>query len=201
MELQGNIGNRYTFSSVYFCSKMFVLFTGNNKHCTLINGTLIVEENQVSKYFNKPGNSGDPSGIYMWTLRKLANAIARSLLIIVWIHGRVSEDWRKANVSLFFKKTGQGQEGEPRQLQACQSLLTTLGWWQNKSWKPCPVTWRTWKSLVRSSHHWLAKGKSCLTNLTTFRHEMTGLVVEVRTVGVVYLQWDFWHRLPQYLHD
>lgn len=33
----------------------------------------------------------------------------------------------KRQTSLIFKKTGQGQEGEPRQLLACQALLKPWG--------------------------------------------------------------------------
>lgn len=40
-----------------------------------------------------------------------------------------------------------------------------------------------------NGQHGFTKGKSCLTNLTTFYDEMTGLVGEGREVGITYLDF------------
>ena len=42
------------------------------------------------------------------------------------------------------------------------------------------------KKVVGSGQHGLMRGKSCLTNLTVFYNEVTGLVAEGREGGGVY---------------
>ncbi|KAK4830476.1 hypothetical protein QYF61_011200 [Mycteria americana] len=46
------------------------------------------------------------------------------------------------------------------------------------------------KKIIISSQHGFTQGKSCLTNLTNFYDEMTGLVDEGRAVDAVYLKFN-----------
>ncbi|KFV81576.1 hypothetical protein N308_13167, partial [Struthio camelus australis] len=75
----------------------------------------LVEEDQVREHLNKLDihKSTGPDEIHPGVLRELVDVIARPLSIIFersWRTGEVPEDWKKANVTLAFKK---GEKEDP----------------------------------------------------------------------------------------
>ncbi|GAB0181060.1 mitochondrial enolase superfamily member 1 [Grus japonensis] len=102
----------------------------------------------------------------------------------------VPEDWRKANVTLVFKKGKEEDSGTYRPVSLTsipgkvmeQLILGVI----NKHVVEEKV-------VVASGQHGFTKGKSCLTNLIAFYDGMTSWVDEGRAVDVVYL--DFTHDL------
>lgn len=162
-----------------------------------------MEKNQVRKYFSKPRNSMDPSGIYTWTLRELANVIARSLdyyCLNSWKSAWGLEKSKHLSYLQENRTRARGRTQANTDLSASshypevvtEQILETI----SRHMKDMEVISQVQSAFTGLKHDW----KSCLTNLTTFYCEMTGLVVEERTVHVVYLQWGFWHYLPQDLH-
>ncbi|KFV81143.1 RNA-directed DNA polymerase from mobile element jockey, partial [Struthio camelus australis] len=88
----------------------------------------LIEEDQVRDYLSKldTHKSMGPDGMHPRVLRELADGIARPLSIIFersWQSGEVPEDWKKANVTLVFKK---GKKEEPGNYRPV-SLTSILG--------------------------------------------------------------------------
>jgi len=81
-----------------------------------------------------------------------------------WRTGEVPEDWRKASVTLIFKKGKKKDSGNYRLVSLtsipgkvmAQLILEVI----NKQVEE--------KKVISSSQHGFTKGKSCLTNLTAF---------------------------------
>ena len=86
----------------------------------------------------------------------------------------VPEDWRKENITHFFKKS---KKEDPENYRLV-SLTSSTG----------KVTEHE-QEINRSSQCGFTKGKSYLTNLINFCDEMTGLVDEGRAVDIVYLDF------------
>ncbi|GAB0179576.1 mitochondrial enolase superfamily member 1 [Grus japonensis] len=102
-----------------------------------------------------------------------------------WRTGQVPEDWKKASVTLVFKKGKKEDPGNYRPVSLTsipekvmeQLILKVIS-------KPVEE-----KKVIRSGQHGFTKGKSCLTNLMAFCDGMTGWVDEGRAVDVVYLDF------------
>jgi len=130
-----------------------------------------------------------PDGMHPRVLRELANVIAEPLSINFerfWRAGEVPEDWRKANVTPVFKEGKKEDPGNYRPV----SLTTIPGKAMEQLILEVIVKQVEEKKVIKSSHHELTKGKSCLINLIAFYDSMTGWVDEGRAVDVVYLDFS-----------
>ncbi|KAJ7405329.1 RNA-directed DNA polymerase from mobile element jockey-like protein [Pitangus sulphuratus] len=111
-----------------------------------------------------------PDGMHPQVLRELPDVIAKPLQIIfdlTWKWGEVSEDWRKTNVTLIFKKEDPGNYGVV--------ILTLIHGKMKEQLILGNILRHTKeKKVIRSSQHGFTKGKSCLTNLIAFYNEVTG---------------------------
>ncbi|GAB0206526.1 hypothetical protein GRJ2_003118200 [Grus japonensis] len=124
----------------------------------------LVEEDRVREHLGKLDihKSMGPDGMHPRVLRELADVIARPLSIIFersWRTGEVPEDWRKANVTLVFKKGKKEDPGNYRPVSLTsipgkvmeQLILGVI----NKHVEE--------KKVIGSGQHGFTKGKSCLT--------------------------------------
>ncbi|KAK4822860.1 hypothetical protein QYF61_020711 [Mycteria americana] len=107
----------------------------------------------------------------------------------------VPVDWRLANVTPICKK---GQKEDPGNYRPV-SLPSVLG----KVMEQIILSATTWhvqdNQVIRPSQHGFMKGRSCLTNLTSFYDKVTRLVDEGKAVDVVYL--DFSKALDTISHS
>ncbi|GAB0204823.1 mitochondrial enolase superfamily member 1 [Grus japonensis] len=102
-----------------------------------------------------------------------------------WRTGEVPEDWRKANVTLAFKKGKKEDPGNYRPVSLTsipgkvmeQLILDVISRHVEEK-----------KVIGGGGQHGFTKGKSCLTHLIAFYDDMTGWVDEGRAVDVVCLQ-------------
>ncbi|GAB0177598.1 mitochondrial enolase superfamily member 1 [Grus japonensis] len=116
-------------------------------------------------------------------LRELADVIAKPLSIISersWRTGNMPEDWRKANVTLVFKK------GKKEDLENYRpvSLTSIPGKVMEQLILGVISKHVEEKKVIGSGQHGFTKGKSCLTNLIAFYDGMTGWMDEGRAVDV-----------------
>ncbi|KAK4832124.1 hypothetical protein QYF61_020801 [Mycteria americana] len=92
------------------------------------------------------------------------------------------KDWRKANVTTVFRK---GKKYDPGNYRLVS--LTSIPW---KVVEQLTISRHMKdKKIIKSIQRGFTKGKSCLTNLTTFYNEMTGLVDEGRALGIACLDF------------
>uniref|UniRef100_A0A8B9B9Q0 Reverse transcriptase domain-containing protein n=1 Tax=Anser brachyrhynchus TaxID=132585 RepID=A0A8B9B9Q0_9AVES len=127
--------------------------------------------------------------MHLRVLRELADVIARPLSIIFersWRTGEVPEDWKKANITLVFRKGKKEDPGNYRPV----SLTSIHGKVMEQLILEAIYKQVEEKKVIRSSQHGFIKGKSCLTNLIVFYDEMTGWMDEGRAVDVVYLDFS-----------
>ncbi|GAB0202749.1 mitochondrial enolase superfamily member 1 [Grus japonensis] len=103
----------------------------------------------------------------------------------LWKRGEVPEDWRKASVTLVFKKGKEEDPGNYRPVsftsipgKLMEELLKVI----NKHVEE--------KKVIGNGEHGFTKGKSCLGNLIAFCDGMTSLMEEGRAVDVVYLDFS-----------
>jgi len=123
------------------------------------------------------------------SVRKLADVTAKTFLILFdqsWQQREAPVDWRKANVTLIFKKGKKEDPGNCRLVsftsipaKAVEQLILETTSRHTKH-----------KKIMRSSQHGFTKWKSCLTNFINFFSEMTGLVRGGRAVDTVYLDFS-----------
>ncbi|GAB0179879.1 mitochondrial enolase superfamily member 1 [Grus japonensis] len=129
-----------------------------------------------------------PDGKQPQVLRELADVIARPLSIIFerpWRAEEVPEDWRKANVTLVFKK---GKEEDPGSYRPV-SLISIPGKVMERLILGV-INKHVEEKAIGSGQHGFTKGKSCLTILIAFYDGMTSWVDEGRAVDVVYLDFS-----------
>ncbi|GAB0210119.1 protein NYNRIN-like [Grus japonensis] len=120
---------------------------------------------------------------------ELADIIARPLSTIFersWKTGEVPEDWRKANVTLVFKKGKKEDSGNYRPV----SLISIPGKVMEQLILGVINKHMEEKAAIRSGQHGFTKGKSRLTNLIAFYDGMTGWMDEGTAVDVVYLDFS-----------
>ncbi|GAB0208323.1 mitochondrial enolase superfamily member 1 [Grus japonensis] len=151
----------------------------------------LVEEDRVREHLGKLDihKSMGPDGMHPRVLSELAAVIARPLSIIFersWRTGEVPEDWRKANVTLVFKK---GKEEDPGNYRPV-SLTSIPGKVMEQLILGVINKHVEEEKVIGSGQHGFTKGKSCLTNLIAFYDGMTGWVDEGRAVDVVYLDFS-----------
>ncbi|GAB0204347.1 coiled-coil domain-containing protein 171 [Grus japonensis] len=151
----------------------------------------LVKEDRVREHLGNldtHNKSMDPDDMHPQVLRELADVIARPLSVVFersWRTGEVPEDWRKASVTLVFKKGKKEDPGNYRSVSLTsipgkvmeQLILGVI----NKHVEE--------KVVIGSGQHGFTKEKSCLTNLIAFCDGMTSWVDEGRAVDVVYLDF------------
>ncbi|CAM5128003.1 unnamed protein product, partial [Eretmochelys imbricata] len=146
-----------------------------------------VEKEVVRDYLEKldEHKSMGPNALHPRVLKELADVIAEPLAIIFensWRSGEVPDDWKKANVVPIFKKGKKEDPGNYRPV----SLTSVPGKIMEQVLKESILKHLEWK-VIRTSQHGFSKGKSCLTNLIAFYHEITGSVDEGKAVAVLFL--------------
>ncbi|CAM4591389.1 unnamed protein product [Caretta caretta] len=146
-----------------------------------------VEKEVVRDYLEKldEHKSMGPNALHPRVLKELADAIAEPLAIIFensWRSGEVPDDWKKANVVPIFKKGKKEDPGNYRPV----GLTSVPGKIMEQVLKESILKHLEWK-VIRNSQHGFSKGKSCLTNLIAFYHEITGSVDEGKAVAVLFL--------------
>ncbi|KAK4832463.1 hypothetical protein QYF61_023510 [Mycteria americana] len=103
-----------------------------------------------------------------------------------WLTGEVPVDWRSANMTPIYKKGWQEDQGNYRPV----SLTSVPG----KVMEQIILSAITWhiqdNQAIRPSWHGFMKGRSCLTNLTSFCDKVTRLVDEGKAVDVAYLDFS-----------
>jgi len=134
-----------------------------------------------------------PDGRHLRVLKELADVVPEPLSIIFERScrtGEVPEDWRKAIVTVAFKKGKKEDPGNYRPV----SLTSSPGKVMEQLILEVMIKQVEEKKVIRSSQHGFTKGKSCLTNLIAFYDGMTGWIDEGRAVDVVYLgfSWAFY---------
>ncbi|KAK4829828.1 hypothetical protein QYF61_006838 [Mycteria americana] len=104
-----------------------------------------------------------------------------------WITGEVAFNWRLVNVTRIYKKGGKEDQGNYRpvsgKLMEQIILSATTGHVEDNQGN-------------RPSQHGFMKGRSCLTNPTSFYDKMTHLVEEGKAVDVVYLDFRVLRPFP-----
>uniref|UniRef100_A0A8B9VLG6 Reverse transcriptase domain-containing protein n=1 Tax=Anas zonorhyncha TaxID=75864 RepID=A0A8B9VLG6_9AVES len=129
-----------------------------------------------------------PDGIHLRILRELVEELAKPLSIIYqqsWLLGKVPVNWRLANVTPIYKKGRRADPGNYRPLSLTsvpgklmeQIILSVMRHLQDNQ-------------VIRPSQHEFMKGRSCLTNLTSFYDKVTCLVDEGKSVDVVCLDFN-----------
>ncbi|XP_009975460.1 PREDICTED: LOW QUALITY PROTEIN: uncharacterized protein LOC104371668, partial [Tauraco erythrolophus] len=145
-------------------------------------GVPMMEDDQIQEHLSKLDiyQPTGPDGMHTSVLRKLAASKDDS--VILWPPREVPKDYKKANVTLIFKKSKKKNTGRyslvsltsiPRNVME-QLIRETIFRLMNN------------KKTLRNSHHGFIKGKSCLTNSITLYDETIGLVDEGRAMDIVY---------------
>lgn len=116
-------------------------------------------------------------------LRELLDVMVRPLLIIFARSclREVSEDWKKANVNLMFKKF----KKEDLWIYRLDSLISIPGMVMEQLILKTISRQVKDKKMIRIDRQGFTNGESCLTNLIVFSNEGTRLVDEGRVVNVV----------------
>ncbi|CAM4590572.1 unnamed protein product [Lepidochelys kempii] len=130
-----------------------------------------------------------PDLMHPRVLWELADVIADPLAIISensWQLGEVSDDWKKENIVPILKK---GKKEKPENYRLT-SLNSVHGKIMNQVLKESILKHLKERKVIRNSQHGFTKGKSCLTKLISFSHEITGSVDMAKAVDVIYLDFS-----------
>ena len=129
-----------------------------------------------------------PDKLHPRVLRELAEVIAKLLSTIYrhsWLSGEVPEDWRLADVTPIYKKGHKEDLGNYRPV----SLTSVPG----KIMEQIILSEITWYlhgiQGIRPSQHGFTKGRSCLSNITSFYDCVTRQVDEGKAADAVYLDF------------
>ncbi|PKU49671.1 rna-directed dna polymerase from mobile element jockey-like [Limosa lapponica baueri] len=128
-------------------------------------------------------------GIHPRLLRELARELTKPLPIIYqqsWSTGEVPDDWRVANVTSIYKKGWKEDPGNYKPV----SLTSVPGKVMEQIILSAIMQRMKDTQVIRPSQHGFMRGRSCLTNLTSFYDKVTRLVDEGKAVDVVYLDFS-----------
>ncbi|PKU40376.1 rna-directed dna polymerase from mobile element jockey-like [Limosa lapponica baueri] len=103
-----------------------------------------------------------------------------------WRTGEVSEDWRKANVTPFFKEGKKEDPGNYRPV----SFTSIVGNMVGQFILDVISKHVEEENVIKNGQHGFTKENSCLTDLIAFCDRMTGWVDEGRAVGIIYLNFS-----------
>ncbi|KAK4828536.1 hypothetical protein QYF61_027212 [Mycteria americana] len=155
------------------------------------NGAHIIQGEMVSDLLHHLDihKSMGPDEIHPRVLKELAEVLTKPLSIIYqqsWLTGEVPVDWRLANVTPIFKKGRKEDPGNYRPVS-----LTSVPGKLVEQIILSPITWHVEDNqVITPSQHGFRKGRSCLTNLTSFNDKVTRLVDEGKAVDVVCLDFS-----------
>ncbi|KAK4825758.1 hypothetical protein QYF61_002241 [Mycteria americana] len=130
-----------------------------------------------------------PDEIPPRVLKELADVLTAPLSIIYqpsWLTGEVPVDWRLANVTAIYKKGRKEDPGNSRPV----SLTSVLGKLMEQLILSAITRHAEDNQGIKPSQHGFGKGRSCLTNLTSFYDKATRLVDEGKAVDVVSLDFS-----------
>jgi len=118
-------------------------------------------------------------GIHPRVLRELTEELVKPLSITYqqsWLTGEVPDDWRIASVTPIYKKGCKEDPGSYRPV----SLTSVQGKIMERFILSMLNGHVKDNQGIRPSQHGFTKGRSCLTNLTSFYDQVTRLVDEGR---------------------
>ena len=169
-----------------------------NKNCSLeyveINQERIVKAMSTLKSNKAAGvdgmNSSFIKGCAYGIIRPLELIFKKSMEL-----GEIPADWKKANISVIFKK---GSKKEPSNYRPV-SLTCHLGKILERIIKEDIVRYLETNKLIFESQHGFRNKKSCLTNLLEFTKFVTDKIDEGKPVDVVYL--DFQKAFDKVPHE
>ena len=101
-----------------------------------------------------------------------------------WRLGDIPEDWKKANVTLSYKKGLKEDPGSYRPI----SLTSVPGKIMERILLGAMASQT--KHVIAKSQHGFTMGQSCLTNLIAFYDKVTCLVVVGRAADIAYLDFS-----------
>lgn len=111
-------------------------------------------------------------------LKDLADGTVKPLSIIFemsWQLGLIPENWKKANVSMVFRKGKKENLGNYRPVSLALLLWMMMEHIFLEAFsKPVKD-----KNVTGNSQHGILKGKSCLTNVTAFYNEVPGTMMQL----------------------
>ncbi|KAJ7408787.1 hypothetical protein BTVI_58546 [Pitangus sulphuratus] len=158
------------------------------KICTLTANRFDPETVQDLLLQLDPYKSMGPDGIHTRILKELADVIIKPLSMIFewsWESREVPADWKLANIVPIFKKAKKEDPGNYRFVSltlvpgnVMEIILGGIG----KHLKD--------NSVIGHSQHGFMRGKSCLSNLTSFYDEVTHLIDQGKPVDVIFLDFS-----------
>ncbi|GAB0187132.1 mitochondrial enolase superfamily member 1 [Grus japonensis] len=154
---------------------------GEQNEAPIIQGEMVSD---LLHHFDTHKSVG-PDGIHPRVLRKLVEVFTKPLSIICqqsWLTGEVPAEWRLDNVMPIYMK---GRKEEPGNYRPV-SLTSVLGKVMEQIIWSAIMRHVQDNQVMRPSQHGFMKGRSCLTNLTSFYDKVTRLVA----VDVVYLDFS-----------
>ncbi|GAB0178132.1 mitochondrial enolase superfamily member 1 [Grus japonensis] len=156
-------------------NKVGALVTEDTEKAELLNAAFasvfIAKASRAGKL--DTNKSMGPDGMYPQVPRDLADVTAKLLSIIFersWRTGEVPEDWRKANVTLVFKKGKKEDLGNYKPV----NLTSIPGRVMEQLILGVISKHVEEKKVIKSGQYGFSKGKSLLTNLIAFYDGMPG---------------------------